>query len=235
MALTESVTRRTDREAPPPLPRRSIISRLSFGHVVMILAGLVAVLLNLAFLRSNADQIQVAVAAASIPTGGTLNQSTLGTVAITDAGDLAPGLITGDEVSSLFGSVAARPLALGEPIRRSDLRPTGTGSSLREFSLELDAAQAAGGRITARDLVDVIATVDNQSFYVAAGVEVISITTTDSSVRVGDDLLVVLGLDDWTVLEVSSAQAAGSIALVRSTGADPPRSGTVTIDPGISP
>jgi Flp pilus assembly protein CpaB len=201
----------------------------------MILAGLVAVLLNLAFLRSSADQIQVAVAAASIPAGASLTESMLETVAITDAGDLAPGLITGDEVSSLFGSVAARPLAAGEPIRHSDLRPTGTGSRLREFSIELDAAQAAGGRITARDLVDVIATVDTRSFYVVAGVEVVSVTTADSAIGVGDDLLVVLALDDRTALEVSSAQAAGSIALVRSTGADPPRSGTVTVDPGTRP
>ncbi|MGI9648011.1 MAG: SAF domain-containing protein [Acidimicrobiia bacterium] len=231
MALTDSATRRTETEAPPPAPGRSLLSRLSIGHLVMILAGLVAILLNLAFLRSSADQIEVAIAAASIPAGTTLSEATLTTVAIADAGDLAPGLITGADVSSLYGSVAARPLAAGEPVRRSDLRPPGTGSIMREFSLELDAAQAAGGRITARDVVDVIATVDTHSFYVAAGVEVISVTGESSAVDVGDDLLIVLSLDDRTALEISSAQAAGSISLVRSTGADPPRSRTVTVDP----
>lgn len=235
MALTESATRRADAEGPAPPSRRSLISRMSIGHIVMILAGLVAVLLNLAFLRSGTVQIEVVVASSPIQAGSVLDESRLSTVPIADPGELVGGLIVGEEVASLHGSIVARPLAAGEPIRRSDLRPAGTTSHLREFSLELDAAQAAGGRIAPRDLVDVIATVDTRSFYVAAGVEVISVSSEDSEVDVGDDLLVVLSLDDRTALEVSSAQAAGSVSLVRSTGADPPRNGVVTVDPARQP
>lgn len=235
MALTESVTRRADAEGPAPPSRRSLISRMSIGHVVMILAGLVAVLLNLAFLRSGTDQIEVVVASSPIQAGSVLDESQLSTVPVADPGELVGGLILGEDAASLHGSIVARPLSAGEPIRRSDLRPAGTTSNLREFSLELDAARAAGGRIAPRDLVDVIATVDTRSFYVAAGVEVISVSSEDSEVDVGDDLLVVLSLDDRTALEVSSAQAAGSVSLVRSTGADPPRNGVVTVDPARQP
>jgi len=236
MALTESVTRRTTGEATPgPPPGRSLISRLSIGHVVMILAGLLAVLLNLAFLRSSTDQIEILVTSVPVQAGSALTESSLATVSMADGNALVDGLITAKEADSLHGSIVARSLAAGEPIRRSDLRPAGTLSSLREFSLELDAANAAGGRIAPRDLVDVIATIDTHSFYVAAGVEVISITGGDSAIDVGDDLLIVLSLDDRTALEVSSAQAAGSVALVRATGAEPPRSGIVTVDPTGQP
>jgi Flp pilus assembly protein CpaB len=197
----------------------------------MIVAGLVAILLNLAFLRSNSETVEIIVARHALQAGAVLTERTVAVVEIGDGGAVVGGLITTDAASAIYGATLARPLAAGEPIRRSDLRPDGTRSGLREYSLELDAARAAGGRIGPTDIVDVIATVDGRSFYVAATVEVVSVTTEDSTPGVGDDLIIVLGVDDRTALDIASVESVGSIALVRSTGADPPRSGPVDSSP----
>lgn len=45
------------------LPRRSPLSRLSFGHVVMISAGLLAFLLNVLIIRDGGETVEVSVAA----------------------------------------------------------------------------------------------------------------------------------------------------------------------------
>lgn len=232
MALTEPATRQVEEAAPSAPARRSLISRLSMGHVVMILAGLVAILLNLAFLRSTAETIEVVVAADALPAGSVLTAASIDAVEIGDADALLAGLITLDAAPEVFGSALARTVAAGEPIRRSDLRPPGTSTGLREYSLELDAADAAGGRITAQDIVDVIATVNGRSYYVASTVEVVSVSTDDSTLEVGDDLILVLAVDDATALDIAAAESVGTITVARATGADPPSSGPATAVPG---
>ena len=225
MALTEPATVRGETPVPAGSSRRSLLSRLSIGHVVMILAGLVAILLNLAFLRSTSDTVQVLVAADVLPAGRILTPADFDTVEIGDAGSLTGGLITATGASELGGAILSRPIAAGEPIRRSDLRPAATTDGMREYSLELAASEAAGGRISSADVVDVIATIDTRSFYVASTVEVVAVTGSDSPLDVGDRLIVVLNVDDRTALELASAQAAGSVAIVRATGAEPPGPG----------
>ena len=230
MAVTDAVHRQNGPTTRHP-PSRSPLSRLSLGHVVMILAGLVAVLLNLAFLRSGTDTSGVLVAAQSLQTGDVLTAAAVDVVEVGNAGPLIEGLITADAARETYGATVARPLAPGEPIRRSDLRPAGTVSGLREYSIRLDAARAAGGRLAPADIVDVIATIDGRSFYVASSVEVISINTGDSVIDVGDDLIVVLGVDDRTALDLASAESVGSVAVVRATGASPATAGPVEIPP----
>ncbi|MBT8217158.1 MAG: hypothetical protein HKN74_12840 [Acidimicrobiia bacterium] len=223
--MTEPATRRDEPAKPVAPARRSLVSRLSIGHVVMILAGLVAILLNLAFLRSIGEVNEVVVAAIDLPAGIELEAEHFAVAEIGDAGSLSAALVPAAAEAGLYGSILARPIGGGEPIRRSDLRPAGTTSNQREFSIELDAAQAAGGRLAAGDVVDVIATINAESFYVASTIDVVSITSDNSTLEVGDDLIIVLNVDDRQALEIASAQAAGSIAVVRSTGATPPATG----------
>ena len=175
MAVTDAVQRQSG-PTTGQLPSQSPLSRLSLGHVVMILAGLIAILLNLAFLRSSTETIDVIVAAKSLQAGEVLTAAAVDVVEVGDAGSLVDGVITADTAAGTYGATLARSLAPGEPIRQSDLRPEGTVSDLREYSIELDAARAAGGRIGPTDIVDVIATINGRSFYVASSVEVVSST-----------------------------------------------------------
>lgn len=229
MALTEPAIAQEDTPTTVGVARRSLASRLSIGHVVMILAGLVAILLNLAFLRSGTETINVTVAGQSIEAGTVLTEDRVEFVEVGDAGDLVQGLLTEESARALFGSVLARDIEAGEPIRRSDLRPAGSSLALREYSIEVDPAEAAGGSIQDTDIVDIIAVIDDRAFYVAAGLDVVRVKDG------GADLIIVLSVDDRTALEIESARAAGSIAVVRSTGAPPPVSGPVTVDPTVSP
>ena len=64
----------------------------------------------------------------------------------------------------------------------------------------------------------------------AAGLDVVRVNE-----ATGGDLVIVLSVDDRTALEIESARAAGSISVVRSTGAPPPVSGPVTVDPSVAP
>jgi len=234
VALTEPVTAREELPVSVAPAGRSLISRLSIGHVVMILAGLIAILLNLAFLRSSTDTINIAVASRALEAGTVLGVDTITPVEVGDAGELVQGLLTQEAVTAEFGSVLARDIAAGEPIRRSDLRPAGSTLALREYSIEVDPANAAGGSIRDTDVVDIIAVIDNRAFYVAAGLEVVRVSGADDGIG-GGDLIIVLSVGDRTALEIESAQAAGSISVVRATGAPPPVSGPVTVDPATQP
>ena len=225
---------REETPTPSASPRRSLISRLSIGHVVMILAGLIAVLLNLAFLRSGSETVNIVVAADTLQAGSVLTEGSVDSVEVGDAGELAKGLLTNETAISLYSSVLARDIEAGEPIRRSDLRPAGSSLALREYSIEVDAANAAGGSIQSSDVVDIIAVIDNRAFYVAAGLAVVRVSGNDDRIG-GGDLIIVLSVGDRTALEIESARAAGSISVVRSTGAPPPVSGPVTVDPATQP
>lgn len=231
VALTEPAIAPEDTPLTAGVARRSLLSRLSIGHVVMILAGLVAILLNLAFLRSGTETIRVTVASQSIEAGTVLGEDNVGSVEIGDAGELAQGLLTEEAATALFGSLLARDVEAGEPIHPSDLRPAGSSLALREYSIEVDAAEAAGGSIQATDVVDIIAVIDNEAFYVAAGLDVVRVKDGGG---IGQHIIV-LSVEDRTALQIESARAAGSIAVVRSTGAPPPVSGPVTVDPTVSP
>ena len=142
MELTEPAIAREEKPTAVAPSRRSLVSRLSIGHVVMILAGLVAILLNLAFLQTTANTVNVAVAAGPMEAGTVLSASLIESVEVGDAGELASGLLTEEALDGLYGSVLARDIQAGEPIRRSDFRPAGSSLALREYSIEVEAANA---------------------------------------------------------------------------------------------
>jgi hypothetical protein len=107
-------------EVPKP-PRR----RLSTGHVVMILAGLVAALLSYSVLRSAAGSgTEVLVAAQAIPAGTTAGAADFRTTSIeAPAGTIASGLVTPAGKTSLVGQVAAVTIPAGQLIEQSDFSP----------------------------------------------------------------------------------------------------------------
>jgi Flp pilus assembly protein CpaB len=178
--------------------------------------------------------VNIAVATGPIEAGTVLNETLLHSVEVGDVGELARGLLADDAVAAVYGSVLARDLQAGEPIRRSDLRPADSTPALREYSIEVELANAAGGSIQNTDIVDIISVIDNQAFYVAAGLEVVRVLRDDAGIGAGD-LIIVLSVDDRTALKIESARASGSISVVRATGAQSPVSGPVVVDPSARP
>lgn len=228
MALTEPATDRSPAHSPTATnPKRPLLSRLSLGHVVMILAGLLALLLNLAFLQSGDDVLRVVVASQDLVAGEELHPSSLDVAEVGDVGSISRGLLTESEAQALFGFRLARSVSEGEPLRASDLRPASQASGLREMSLDVDAVRAVGDRLKPGDLLDVIATIDDRARYVVSGVEVVEVLGEGSSFGGSSGFAVVVAVTDAQALEVAAAMSAGELDLVRSTGASPPAAGLV--------
>ena len=93
----------TTREKPVSLPpRRSLRGRLSVGHVVMIVAGLLGALLTLAVLRRADDTTPVAVAAREIPAGAEVTSGDFDLTEVKVDDDVASTLIDGDGIEAFF-------------------------------------------------------------------------------------------------------------------------------------
>lgn len=201
----------------------------------MLLAALIAMLLNLAVLTSDADTLRVAVAAQDLTAGSTLDAGAVEIVEIGDAGAIANGLTLEDSLDSVVGLELNRSIAGGEPIRRSDVRASAVDSPLREMSIEIERGRAVGGRLSHGDLVDVIAVTGNTSVYVAPGIEVIEIRDDEGGLGSTDGYTVIVSVDDRTALAIAAAEVNGVLQLTRSTGAASPTSGALTFDPASQP
>ncbi|MGH8874645.1 MAG: SAF domain-containing protein, partial [Acidimicrobiia bacterium] len=207
--------------APEPIRLRGILSRVSAGHVLIVLAGLLAVLLNLAVLRSQDDARLVAVAAVDIPVGSTVAAGQLRLAEVDAAPDVLARLVS--DLGSLEGQIAVRPIAAGALVARDDLRPAAAPLGLRAMSVPVPVEHAAGGELRAGDRVDVIQVVDGVPGYVVAGAEVLSVPDRQAGPLASTGgYFVVVAVDADTALALAAALDQGSIEVVRSTGAAPP-------------
>lgn len=146
--------------APPAgrVPRR----RLSTGHVVMIVAGLVAALLTYSVLRQAGGQgTEVLVAAQAVTAGQTARASMFTTTTIkASSGVIASGMETPAQESSLLGQVANGDIGKGQLIAPGDFSAAGPQPS--RAAIVIDPAQVPGGLSSIRvgstvDLVGVTA------------------------------------------------------------------------------
>ena len=64
-------------DAAPP-PKRGLMSRLSLGHVIMIVAGLAAFLLVFSLLQSRDETFKIATAVVELRAGATVTAGVLG-------------------------------------------------------------------------------------------------------------------------------------------------------------
>src|SRR4051794_16026191 len=97
-------------DAPPgaragATPRRSVRSRVSAGHAITIVAGLVGALCTLAALRVSDHRVEVLVARRDLVPGTTIHADSFRTVRV-DAGEGAlAALVRAPEVDGLEGRV----------------------------------------------------------------------------------------------------------------------------------
>jgi Flp pilus assembly protein CpaB len=211
---------------PPERPRRRrLASRLSTGHVVMVVAGLVAALANLAVIRSGSETVPVLVAREDIPLGATVTADLLRTVdARLDAGVLATLARPGDVAAGgLDGQVAASTVAAGSPLRRADLRPAATSEpGLRRIAVPIRREAAVGGALAVDDRIDVIQVVDGVPRYVVADARVLAVPEASAgALGATGSFYVTIGVDADIALCLSAAIEAGGLTIVLSTGQDP--------------
>lgn len=207
---------------PSPRPRRRRwTSRLSIGHGLMLGAGLLAALLNLALLRGGDETVLVAVAVADIQPGERLTADLLGETELAAGSAIIDRLIPADQLDHLVGRIASARIATGEPVLRSAVSPSAGG---RAMSVPVDPEHAVGGRLRVGDRIDVIEVQEGRAIYVATGLEVIGINESGSGGALDGlgSYSVTVAVDDATALRLAAAIRADRFELVRSTGAEPP-------------
>ncbi len=208
------------RPSPPRPHRRALASRLSPGHLLMIVAGLLAALMNYSLLRSRDDTVQVAVATQDIHPGDELSGA-VGTARVRVDDGVLPALVAPRELKT--GQVATVFVPEGEPLRRSDLRDPAASNGLRAMSVPIDPAHAVAGDLEAGDRVDVITVLKGGARYIAMNVEVIAARSAGAGGAlpgVGTNS-VTLAVDAQTALRLATAIRADAVELIRSTGAMP--------------
>lgn len=225
MSATKTVSDRSG-EAPDARPRpqprrRRWTSRLSMGHGLMLGAGLLAALLNLALLRGGDETVLVAVAAADIQPGERLTSNHFGETELAAGSAIISQLIPSDQVDDLVGLIASARIAAGEPVLRSAVSP---GAGGRAMSVPVDPEHAVGGRLRVGDRIDVIEVQEDRATYVATDLEIIGINESGSGGALDGlgSYSVTVAVDDATALRLAAAIRADRFELVRSTGAEPP-------------
>ena len=204
-------------------PRREMSSRLSTGHVVMVLAGALGVLLTLTVLRSADDTRPVLVAARDLAPGTVVNDASVHVARVhVDASVLAT-LVRAEQLVGMRGRVVTTTVREGELIARGAVSALDAHVATRIMSFPLARARAVGGKLTTGDRVDVLA-VDHDSGhagYVVTDAEVVAVDGRSGGALSGasDDVTITLVVDQATAPELAVAIDAGTVMLVRSTGA----------------
>lgn len=205
-----------------PAPRRRFIGRLSLGHLVMVLAGLLAFLLVLAVLRDNSVTNFVGKAARDIPAGTTIGADDVELIEI--SGDaLAGAVLTSDQINEVItsGQVTTRALAVGTLLQPSDFAAAGLQTDIRSMSIPLSPTRAVAGSLKAGDLVDVVASSEGGSWYVTTSAEVLSVAAPSTGGFATTDYTVTVVVDPLISLRLACAMENFSIDIARSTGAAP--------------
>lgn len=224
--MTQTTTRvelPVDPTASQVIPRRPFLSRLSLGHLIMIVSGLLAFLLVMVVLSDRGATRSVAVAAIDIEAGSSLapHHIRFAEVSETDAVIVDAFLDAGTIDAIMEESwVATRSIPAGTPVRQADLRPAATATGLRAMSLPIDVRHAVNGSVVAGDRVDIIVVRDGQATYLATSVEVIAVSSSSGGVGRGD-FAITVSTDAETSLAIAAALETGGVEIVRATGAAP--------------
>jgi Flp pilus assembly protein CpaB len=205
--------------------RRALPTRLSSGHVVMLLAGALGVMLTLSVLRAADDTQPVLVAARELSSGTLIGERDVRVARVRVDGDVLATLFAGPRVGALRGQVVTKTIREGAFVGRADVREPGAHAATRVMSFPLPRARAVGGKLTGGDRVDVVAVERNtaRSGYVLADAEVIAVESRGGGPLAGasDEVTVSLVVDGGGAPRLAAALDTGTVTLVRATGASP--------------
>jgi len=202
-------------------PRRKFTARFSSGHLVMVVAGLLGMVLGFAVLRRDPEGIPVAVAAREIRAGETIARADVRSERVSGRRGLASSFARVDDMRRRRGRIATTTIAAGEPILRRELRPRAAPSGLRAMSIPIDPSRAVGGRLASGDRVDVLFAGDDAVSIIVRNAEVLGVDAKDRGGigESGSPFTVTIAVDARQSQLVAAAIADGDISIARTTGA----------------
>ena len=206
-------------------PRRALRSRVSSGHVLMVVAGLLGLLLSLSVLRRADDTVAVVVAARDLAPGTRLRPDMVRTARIHAEARVLGNLVPADGLDALDGSIVLASLRVGDLLARSGLGPASTRGAARAVSFPVDSALAVGGQLSAGDRVDVLASANDGSGsgYVLVGADVVAVHASGTGpLRASDGhLSITVAVDSAGAQRLAASLHVADLLVVRSTGAAP--------------
>lgn len=209
--------------------RRSWTTRASAGHVLVVVAAVLAALANFAILRAGDETVRVAVAATELLPGDVVEASWLRFVDVRVSSDVLETLIEHGRTEAAAGAIVVSRVPAGDLVRWSDLTDPGAESGLRAMSVPVDPAHAVGGRLRAGDRIDVIEVTAEGATYIALGLHVLDVADRTGGALGGlSPYSVTVSVDAETALRLANAMRSDAIEIVRSTGAAEP---DVTVAP----
>ena len=204
-------------------PKRSLRGRLSVGHVLMLVAGLLAILLNFAVLRARDETFQVAVAGQTILAGTELAQGMFIFTEVKMEQLALDQLVQPDAIGLVDGQIAARTISQGEFLQGSDWSDPAAPLELRAMSIPINREHAVGGLLQKGDRVDIIAVDETRAAYVLIDAEVLSIAESGTGGLTSTaQYWFTVAVSAQEALELSPVIRDGKFEVVRSTGSVTP-------------
>ena len=215
----------TRREPPRRRRRRPLTERLTLNVVVGLVAALLAFVLAASLLADRREMVTVAVAGERIPAGAVITLDLVRSEDVPADTEFADTLVAFGTVAS-GASIATRTIQAGEPLTASAIGASGSVIGQRVMSIPLEPWQAVNGELQVGDTVDVIEATREGSRYVLTNASVVGRSGGDDSgglvggARAGD-LVILVEVAGDQALDLAAAIEAGTIMVVRSTGAAP--------------
>jgi Flp pilus assembly protein CpaB len=196
-------------------------ARLSTGHLVMIVSGLVGMTLTVAALRADRGGTEVAVATHEIRAGEVIRASDYRVDRIRAGRDLLSTIVGSHGVRALRGEIAVATIAENALIPRGAVRAPAAGAGLRAMSIPIDPSKAVGGRLAAGDRVDVLFTDRAIASIIVTDAKVLAV---DERGRGGigestSPFTLTIAVNASESLLVAAAIADGNVSIARTTGA----------------
>lgn len=207
--------------APTTSPRRVHRRRLGGAHLVVLLAGLLALVLTLTALRTEPSGRRVVVAARALDAGVPLRVGDVRYALVRADGDVLAHLVAAG--SAWRGRVLVHPVPAGELLSIDRLRRPAGPEGRRAMSIPVERARAVNGRLAAGDRVDVVQARDGVASVVAAGLEVLGVEDERDGAfgSPRGQVTVTLAVDVAESQRLAAVLADGDFVLTRVTGATP--------------
>lgn len=191
--------------------------RPAAAHWLIVVAALVALVANYAYLRAQDRTVPAAVATVDLPVGHPIDRTEVGTVDVRVDDELEALLMVPDEFDGTY--LTTRPVAAGTLLFRSDVDTSLPGG--RTMSFPVKPERAVGGALRVGDRIDIIHAADGTARYLLTGIDVVDVNSGSEGQLGAGDYVITVSVADGEALALAGALTEGEITVVRSTGAPP--------------
>jgi Flp pilus assembly protein CpaB len=185
--------------------------RTAVGLALALAAGILVFALT-----RPGDTVAVLVAEGPLPAGVPLETLAVGVRRVPDA----TGLVAGDDAAAMAGWTLSAPLAAGEPLLPSLLRPPERRPRPDVLALSLERDRAVLGDLQAGDRIDIYVTAADgegpvAARLVAAAVYLVAAGPAPSGLGGEERVDLLLAVDDALAAALVTARNEGALDLVR--------------------